>query len=518
MAFLAIDAGTGSIRAVLFDHQGRQIAAQGREWVHLSDDRYPGSMDFDTRANFPIIVACIKEVLAHSGLSGKDIEAVSATSMREGFVVYDKAGKEIWACANVDSRASAEVVELRERDPDLEWMSYQISGQTFALSAQPRLLWLQKNEPELYDQAHSIGMISDWILTKLSGELSSEASNACSSGMFSLSQGEWSIDNARACGLREDLFPPVVSSGEIIGGISKEVAEQTGLKVGTAVVAGGGDAQLAALGLGVVSKGQVAIAGGSFWQVMVNIDTPSVDPDMRIRIDSHVVPNMWQAEGIAFNPGIAARWFRDAFGKLEVSEAQERGIDPYEILTEKAALVPPGSYGVTTILSDTMNYGRWIHAAPSFLNLSLDPEKSGPHVLFRSLLENAAIVSLSHLEVISSFTHAQPKEIVFAGGAAKSSLWAQIVADVLERPVHIPVVKEATALGAALCAAVGTGYFASLEEAGSAVAKIEKTLTPDSANATAYLEAYDRWQKSYPPQLELATQGVTTAMWRAPGI
>lgn len=518
MAILAIDAGTGSVRAAVFSPEGEQLEVAGREWKHSADPRYPGSMDFDFASNWRLITESIREVLSRGGLSGSDIHAVSATSMREGFVVYDARGVELWACANVDARATAQVGELKNLSADLEEEAYHASGQTFALSAQPRLRWLAQHEPEIYSRIHTIGMISDWVLTKLSGEYASEPSNACSTGIFDLATRQWSLQVARNCGLDGSIFPKILEPGSILGGVIAEASTATGLAEGTPVVVGGGDAQLGALGIGVVNPADAAIVGGSFWQQMVNLSELKTDPDMRIRIDAHVIPDLWQAEGIVFNPGIAIRWFRDSFGQSEVNEAARRGLDPYDVLTGGAAEVPAGSYGVLPIFSDTMNYAKWIHAAPSFLNLSLDSSRSGTAVLFRSLLENAAIVSKSHLNIISSFSGTAPKSLVFAGGAAKSAVWSQIVADVLQLPLRIPVVKESTSLGAALCGAVALGEYANLREAGAAVARWERTVEPNSAHAAVYEDLYQRWSAAYTLQLQLVHEGVTTAMWRAPGV
>ncbi|MFW2514045.1 autoinducer-2 kinase [Demequina sp. SO4-13] len=518
MALLAIDAGTGSVRAVVFDHAGKQLASAGREWHHLPDPRFPGSMDFDVERNFGLVCESIREALATAGLTGRDVAAVSSSSMREGFVAFDAQGNELWACANVDARASAEVAELRDLGETIESESYAISGQTFALSAQPRLRWLAKNLPDVYERIDAVEMLSDWVLTRLTGEVISEPSNACTSGMFSLSDRQWSQEIARLCGLRDDIFPPVQAPGSVAGRVTAKAAESTGLAEGTPVAVGGGDAQLAALALGVVDPGQTAVAGGTFWQQMVNIDSLRTDPEMRIRVDCHVVPGVWQAEGIVFTPGLAARWFRDAFGSAEKARAASEGRDPYDLLTEGAATVPAGSHGVIPIFSDVMNYGHWIHAAPSFLNLNMDVDRSGPQVLFRALMENAAIVTRGNLDVIESFTGTASDEIVFASGASKSPLWRQIVADVLQVPVRIPVVKEASALGAAVCAGVAVGVFDDLKTAGSAVAEWETVVEPDAGNKDVYDAAYERWQAAYAPQLELARAGVTEPMWRAPGI
>lgn len=518
MALLAIDAGTGSVRAVIFDQTGAQLAAAGREWQHLPDPRFPGSMDFDVERNFGLVCDSIKEALQTAGLNSTDILAISATSMREGFVAFDAQGHELWACANVDARASAEVAELRALGETIEAQAYAISGQTFALSAQPRLRWLAKHLPEVYDRIDAVEMLSDWVLTRLTGITVSEPSNACTSGIFSLADRSWSPEIAAMCELRTDIYPQVKEPGSVVGEVTPRAAQSTGLAAGTPVVVGGGDAQLAALALGVVDPGQTALAGGTFWQQMVNIGELRTDPDLRIRVDCHVIPGVWQAEGIVFTPGLAVRWFRDAFGGAEKARALAEGKDPYDLLTEQAATVPPGSHGVIPIFSDVMNYGAWIHAAPSFLNLSLDVSKSGPSVLFRALMENAAIVTRGNLDVIRSFTGTSSDEIVFASGAAKSPLWTQIVADVLQVPIRVPVVKEATALGAALCAGSAVGVFDDLRQAGKSVATWERVVEPNTANKAVYDDLYGNWSVAYGAQLKLAKAGVTEPMWRAPGI
>jgi autoinducer 2 (AI-2) kinase len=164
-----------------------------------------------------------------------------------------------------------------------------------------------------------------------------------------------------------------------------------------------------------------------------------------------------------------------------------------------------------------MNYSHWRHAAPSFLNLSVDPSVASRAALFRSLEENAAIVTLANLRRISELTHEFPSHVIFASGASKGSLWCQILADVLQIPVHTRVVKEATALGAAICAGVGIGLYSGFSEAVEQVVKEERVYQPDNQKAAIYQDLYERWLAAYPIQLELADRGVTSHLWRAPG-
>lgn len=513
---LAIDAGTGSVRACVFDTQGTPVAIAQRSWEHDPEVGVPGSMSFATERNWALVIDIIREALEKSRVSGDDIVAVSSTSMREGIVILDEAGEEIWACANVDARAEQEVRDLAA-DPALEEKIYGITGQTFALAAGPRIRWLQAHRPELYERAATVLMLSEWVLYRLSGARAMEPSNGSTSGFLSLETRAGDPELLRLCGLRDDILPDTFEPGTVIGNVTAKAATETGLSESTRVVLGGGDAQLAALSMGLTKPGQAAIVAGTFWQQFVNLPTPRVDPDMRVRVNAAAIPNLWQAEAIAFHAGTAIRWFRDTFASAETARAQVEGRDPLDVLTAEAAKIPIGSDGVIPIFSDVMNYRNWKHAAPSFLNLSLE---GGPRVraaMFRSLLENAAIVAALNLEMVEEFSGTRADTIVFAGGSAKSEMWTQLVADVLGRPLRIPVVTEATAQGAAACAFAGAGVFATPSDAATAWLKWEREVIPNAEAHEAYKDVRRRWIMAYAPQLDLMNAGVTTSLWRAPG-
>ncbi|MFI5407721.1 autoinducer-2 kinase [Kaistia sp. UC242_56] len=515
---LAVDAGTGSGRAVVFDAAGNQIAAAQHEWWHKPDPRFEGSMDFDVEGNWAHLARAIRQAIASAGISAADIAAVSATSMREALVVYDSEGREIWACANVDSRSNSEVRELKLAFPELEGRLYQHSGQTFALGALPRLLWLKRNLPDVYDRMHRISMLSDWVLARLSGVLVSEPSNAGTTGLLDLRARNWMPEAMRWAGMRDDIFPETVESGTVIGHVTAAAAEATGLQAGTKVVAGGGDCQIGTAGLGVVNKGDCAVLGGTFWQQIVNVDQTLTDPSMDLRINPHVVAGLNQAEAISFFVGIVMRWFRDSFGAAEMAEAAATGGDAYTMLEAQSAHIPPGAYGIIPVFSDVMHYGKWYHAAPSLLNLSIDPEKSGKAAIFRALQENAAIVAARNLSAIFKLSGVTPKQIVFAAGAAKSAHWAQILSSATGLPVVTPVVKEATALGCAAAAAIGAGLQRDFVSTAETWVRWDRHFEPDLGHKAIYDEAGERWARAYALQLQLVDEDVTTSMWKAPGL
>ena len=257
-------------------------------------------MGFDTQTNWKIVSTCIQAAIKSADIDPKEIKAVTATSMREGIVLYDKENLELFGVANVDARADKEVAYLNQNYPGLEKEFYETSGQTFALGALPRLLWVKNNKPVLYQKTAHISMISDWVLAKLSNVIATDPSNAGTTGVFSLKTRQWDTAMATKVGIKDDIFPPVYETGTQIGEVTSSASKETGLVRGTPVIMGGGDVQLGSAGLGVVETNEVAVLGGTFWQQLVNMDKPLTHPAMDIRINPHVIEGISQAEGISF--------------------------------------------------------------------------------------------------------------------------------------------------------------------------------------------------------------------------
>ena len=515
---MAIDAGTGSVRAVLFNTDGQQLGCVQREWTHREDPRYPGSMDFDWVQNWALACDCVHGVLSQTGVDPAAIAAVSTTCMREGIVLYDAQGNEIWACANVDARSNDEVGELIALNPALEKEIYAISGQTYALGALPRILWVKNKLPALYAQVAKVGMFDDWLAYKLTGVLAVEPSNGSTTGVFDLQKRAWDASIMRKVGLKDDIFPPVAECGSVVGRVNQKGAQDTGLALNTLVVAGGGDTQLGCVGVGVVDANQAAVFGGSFWQYEFNTLSGKTDPDCRVRVNCHAVPGMWQYEAIAFMPGLAMRWYRDAFCQEEVRRAAQLGTDPYTLMNEEAAKIPAGCYGMMCTFSDVMNFIAWKHAAPTFTNFDFNAAKFNKFTFYRAIMENAAMVTKGHLELVRQTTGNAPDQITFAGGASKGGVWCQIVADVLGLPVKVPVVKEATALGAAILAGYGAGIYKDIAQTARELVQWEHIYQPNMENHKVYEEMYAPWREVYQAQLALSDRGLTRYMWVAPGL
>ncbi|MEM3406741.1 MAG: autoinducer-2 kinase [Nitrososphaerota archaeon] len=513
---MAIDAGTGSCRAVIFDRYGNQKSIAQKEWSHPTLPQYPGSQVFDTQTNWSYILLCIKEAMKKGQISPSQIRAVSSTSMREGMVLYDCDGKEIWACPNVDSRADEEARYLVKRG--LARKIYFKAGDWVSITAPARFLWIKKHEPKIFKKIAHVTMISDWILYKLTGRYVTDPSIGSSSNMFDLKKRKWSKEIIEICGLPPEIFPDVYEPGTVIGEITHNASIETGLKEGTPVVLGGADTQLGLVGIGTITPHRLTIIGGSFWQHTIILDKPLIDPKIRLRTLCHAIPNQWMMEGIGFYCGIVMRWFRDAFCQYEKEQAEKLGVDPYSLMEKQAMSVPPGSNGVVAIFSNLMNAKQWIHASPAFIQFDVtNPLASGKKECIRAIEENAAYVSYGHVKIIEELTQRKFKEIVFTGGASKGSLWPQILADVLNVKIHVPVVKESTALGAALFAGIGAGFYKELSSAVKELVKFEKVYEPNQDTHKKYTTFYDKWLKIYAHCLEMVKEGLVHPMWKAAG-
>lgn len=514
---LTIDVGTGSGRSIIFDLEGLQISSAQREWLPKEDKNYPGALDFDTVESWRLIVETIRESMAKANLKGSDIAGVTATSMREGMVLYNKDKKVIWACPNVDGRATEEVIEMVKQD--LGKPIYRIGGDWLSIISPGRFWWIRKHKPEIYEQIAHMHMLSDWALFELSGRFVTDPSIGSSSGIFDLTKRKWSDEIVEMANLPRGVYSEVFESGSIIGGVTKKCAQETGLQEGTPVITSGGDTQLALVGVGAVRPKMFTLCGGTFWQATMTTDKPVYDPQYRLRLGCHAVPGQWMSEGIGFYLGFTMRWFRDGFCQEEKRLAAEQGVDAYVLMENLAAQMPAGSNGVQAMFSYVMDVKRWRHASPTFTGFNItDAGKTGKAACIRAIEENAAYVSRSHFETLTEISRQPVSEVTFAGGSSKGFLWPQIIADVLGVPVKIPLVKEATALGSAVCVLMALGECKNWTEAVERVVQWDRVIDPNMKDYASYNHYYQRWHEIYQQMLPIADSGLLPSLWRAPGV
>ncbi|MBN2323743.1 MAG: autoinducer-2 kinase [Spirochaetes bacterium] len=509
---LVVDVGTGSGRSLVFDENGTQLSVVQKEWTHPEDPSYPGAVDFLCEQNWKLLSECIRRSISDASIAPDEIAAVSTTSMRQGIVCYDGGGREIFAVPNIDARANEETAELIEQGwgPKI----YAIEGDWPSIHAIGRIWWMKKHRPKVYEKLSMMTMLSDWVVYKLCGRFVTEPSVASSSGMFDLKARKWSSTLAGVAGLLPQQLPPVLEPSERAGSVSKTASAQTGIPEHTPVITGAGDTQGGYIGSGVIEPGDAGLVAGSFWVPAIIADEPLLDDRRIIRTNCHAIKGRWIVESCSFYTGLVLRWFRDAF-----YGGNPAGDEPptFELMNEEAAQVPPGSHGMQVIFSDVGNNSRWIHAAPAFIDFDiLDPARFNRATFARAILENTAYQSYGEFENIARVYGSWPDEVRFSGGGSNSPLLCQMLSDTLDRPVRVPLVHEATALGTAAVAAYGAGLYGSLSEACGRFVRWEHSYEPDRERGEIYREAYRKWRTLYPHMMALVEKGLTKPMWRAP--
>ena len=497
---LALDGGTGTVRALLFSLEGERIHREmtKREYAH---DPLVGEFAcvFDAGSFWSTICELIRATLHKTGIFPEAILAVSATGQRFSYLFLDEGDEVLYAGPNLDARGAFIQEDIEGR---LSQTYYPLTGQWPALtSALSRLLWFRQEAPDVFSRIRTVLMLNDWILHKLCGVKRSEVTAASGSGLLDVAARRWSDSILRVFDLDASLLPPLARAGEVIGEVLPGVADETGLHPGTPVVVGGADTQCALLGGGARDEDQLGIVAGTTAPVCLLMDAPYVHPEKRFWTSCHLDPSQWILEANSQWAGYVVQWMKDLLINLRETPWTDR--EMYEWIDKKAADTPPGCHDTFAFLGpvimDEKNFqivrsGVFHFPAPAH-PLTASPAQAS--YFLRAILENIVFALRANHEQILSATSSRPRQICLTGGLTNSRLFCQILADCLDLPVFVGRIREASALGAAICAATGIGAFPDIVDAQEAMIQQEEMVEPTQENTNAYQNAYKRWREIY---------------------
>ncbi|MFW5867903.1 MAG: xylulokinase, partial [Armatimonadota bacterium] len=359
----------------------------------------------------------------------------------------------------------------------------------------PKIVWLRDEEPENYGRVRRILLPKDYLRLRLTGEYATEVSDASGTSLLNVSERRWSEVMLDGLEIPREWLPEVYESPEVSGTISAGAAAATGLAEGTPVVGGGGDQAAGAVGNGIVSSGVVSVTTGTSGVVFAHLDEPAMDEKLRTHTFCHAVPGKWHVMGVMLSAGGSLRWMRDTLCGAEMQVADEMGLDPYELMTAEAEQAPVGSEGL--VFLPYLTGERTPYPDPNargvFFGLSLRHQKA--HMI-RAILEGVAHGLRDSFEIIEAMG-VEIGEVRASGGGARSELWRQIQTDVTGHPHSIINVDEGPGYGAALLAAVGTGVYASVEEACEATIRTVDSPEVTSGDHRLYTEYHRLYQSLY---------------------
>jgi len=490
---ITLDAGGSGAKCTILTTEGRIVGASIKEWNRKTWDPITGWAAFKS---------AIRDLLEGTHIKSSQILAVSSTAFREEIVLIDSEGKEI--PFSTDKRIFDIGMDLEER---FGREIYKRAGHSpvAPLMAPPKLLWLKKYKPNLFNKISKMLMASNWILYKLTGEYACEPSNAGSSCLFDVHKGNWNWDIINDIGLPEDMFPEVLNSSEVLGEVSQKASLETGLTSGTLVVMGGADAQCGVLGSGGVDEGDTVAVGGTTTPILMVTDAPIIDRKRRTWFGNHVIPGKFFIESNAGVTGWAYKWFRDNFTGLETMSSMSVGEDVYEILNLEVKSIPVGYSKVLAFLgSMIMDQKNLIPPIGAIVGLDIwssEPTKKAE--IARAIIESTCYTIKGNCLQIENMAKRKIEKLGFCGGNSRSKIWCQILADVLSKPVIVPESKDSTAVGVALCASVGGEKYSSLLEAVKTCVRV-RTVNPVQEEAKLYDNLYVKWRKVYDKILEIS--------------
>ena len=506
MAYLlGIDVATTGTKALLIDEEGKVVTSATKEYP-LSTPR-PLWSEQDPTDWWEGTVASIRELLEASAVDPAAIVGLGLTGQMHGLVLLDRGGQVLRPAILWNDQRTGPQCEWITETVGFERLLEWTGNSALPGFTAPKILWVREHEPAIYARVAHILLPKDYIRYRLSGEFATDMAGASGTLLLDVKRRDWSVEMLEALEIPAQWLPPCHEGPQVTGVVSPAASEETGLEVGTPIVGGGGDQAAQAVGVGAVNPAIVALTLGTSGVVFAPTVEPVVEEKGRLHAFCHAVPDRWHLMGVMLSAGGSLRWFRDALGREEIAEATEKGVDAYEILLEGAKAVPVGSEGL--LFLPYLTGERTPHADPlargAFVGLTLRHSKAH---LVRAVLEGVAYGLRDSLELLRQTGVSDPEQVRLSGGGARSPLWRQILADILDIELVTVKVNEGAAYGAALLAAVGAGIYTSVEEACEATVCTSEQTLPLEEHQPLYNRYYAIYRSLYgvlkPPYDEVA--------------
>jgi sugar (pentulose or hexulose) kinase len=475
---LALDIGTSGGRALIADADGRRVGSASRAWRYRTDaDGFP---ELDPGTVWASLASAARDAVRSSLARPEAIAAVGVTSQRYAVVLTDSKGHVLYAGPNTDARGVREGIDLERAHGGL---IYETTGRLPALLYLPaRLAWFRANKPEIADRTANALSFADWVSARLTGEIATDHTHAAEMLCYDLRKRDWSDALCDALGVPRRFLPRIVT--EPVGTIPEAVAREFGLHAGTPVVRAGCDTQCAALGVGVVEPGDVAVPVGTTMPIEQVVGEVVLDEARRLWTSPHVVPGRYVLEAQCGEAGSAVDWVLQLLGASGDHAWLERA----------AAGAEPGSGGVMLVGPGPLNMGDFpmLRTGGIAFPLPLMVLGRSREDVARSSLEGIAYAARAAIEWLREVSPAQG-EVAVCGGLSRSRTFVRILASVLGREVRRAREAQASALGACIVAAAAAGLHPGVVQAASRMSDQGETIRPDSSWLAIYDGLYQSW-------------------------
>ncbi len=482
---IGIDLGTSSTKTIIIDSNGCFLGRAAQEYT-IDTPRF-GWAEQDPKIWVQAALTTLKQAVDEAEIPVEEIAAIGLSGQMHGTVCLDKGGNPlrpaiIWA----DQRSRKEVEQVYNiigREQLGIWTANPLAA-GFMLAT---WMWLHNHEPETYRRTAHLLLPKDYLRFVLTGEIGAEPSDASSTLMFDTANRKWQQKLLAALNISSAPLPPCSPSTDIAGTLKPEIAQATGLHPNIPVVFGGSDQSCQAVGNGIIEPGMVSCTIGTGGQLFVTTHSPTNDPQLRMNIFCHALPDRWHLLAATLSAGLSLKWLRDQIitGKS------------YQELVDMAAKVPHTSERLFFLpyLAGERTPHMDSEAPAAFIGLTLRHTQAH---LVRATLEGVVYSLRQGLELISELK-IPIERIIATGGASAHPIWLQLQTDIFNHPIYTSKTKEAAATGAALLAGVGAGVYENISQAClKTIHWHDESIQPNAENAARYDRAYQLFTQLYP--------------------
>jgi len=497
---LSVDLGTTSIKTAIIEENGNVLGKSIKEYTLLTPSTLEVELSVDTY--WEAFKNALKELLEKTKINVKNVKVLGISVQGETLILVDEKGRPIDnAIVWLDNRAQEEAKILSDEFSDQ--LAYKITGQVKIVPTWPatKILWLKRNKNEIFKKAHKFLLLEDYFIFKLTGKYVAESSLLSSTLYWNIKTKKWWREMLDYLGVSEERLPEIRESGEIVDYILPEVAKELGVDKGMMITTGALDQAAGAIGVGNVKPGIFSENTGAALAICATVNSPFLDPQNKMPCHYHGIPDLYMAHTFT-SGGMVLKWFRDRFcqAEIEISNLLEK--DSYKLLDEEVINIPPGCNGLVMLphLEGAMAPEANSKAKGVFFGFTLHHSK--PHFI-RSTMEAITCIVRRNIDVLENLGM-KFEEVICSGGGAKSPIWNQMKADILNKKIITTTNdQDAACLGAAIIAGKAIGLYKNVKDASEKVIKIQNEYLPNPENRVIYDNLYKKYIMLYESLVEL---------------
>jgi xylulokinase len=480
---IGCDLGSQSLKGVLVSPDGLTVAEASAGYEMTFPE--PGYAEQDAEAWLVALSEVTRQLVSSAGIVPRDVGAMAVAAQLDGVVPTGRDGSAVGSAVIwMDRRGTEECAELSGTVSADE--VFEITGLNLdATHVAPKVMWLRKHDPRVFGESTWFPSPASFVVERLTGVRIIDQTNASSTMLYDVQKRAWSPELLDATGLDPGQFGSLIDSGDVVGTLRPAAARLLGLTPRTKVVAGCGDDHGGCLGAGLVRAGMLCDVVGTAEPIAATASNPVFDSARLVETHDHAAAGLWLIQNPGFVSGGSIRWYSELVGVADAGEFME--IAESASAGAAGALFLPCLGGATAPVWDDRARGV-------FCGLALSHDRSH---LARAVLEGCAFAFRDITDRLVALGVVVDDEVRVVGGGSRARVWCQIKADVAGRPLRLVASQHATALGAALLAAVAEHDFTALIEAADVMVQAGELYEPEPAARAVYEDAYGRYREAF---------------------